>query len=164
VSTQFGRTVKAIKCDNGREFDNSCTRIFLLLNDTQLRMSCPYTSPQHGKVERIIHSVNNVIHTLLIQTSLPGRYGAEGLHTAIYMLIRLPTTVIQVACHHLAMFGSAPLYEHLRVFGCTCYPNMTATASHKLFPRPTWCVFLGYSVGHKGHRYLDLSTNRLIIS
>jgi hypothetical protein len=164
VSTQFGRTVKAIKCDNGREFDNSCTRIFLLLNDTQLRMSCPYTSPQHGKAEHIIHSVNNVIHTLLIQTSLPGRYWAEGLHTAIYMLIRLPTTVIQVACHHLAMFGSAPLYEHLRVFGCTCYPNMTATASHKLFPRPTWCVFLGYSVGHKGHRYLDLSTNRLIIS
>jgi hypothetical protein len=66
VSTQFGRTVKAIQCDNGRRFDNSSTRIFLLSNDTQLRMSCPYTSPQNGKVERIIHSVNNVIHTLLI--------------------------------------------------------------------------------------------------
>jgi hypothetical protein len=45
VSTQFGRTVKAIQCDNGHEFDNSSTRIFLLSNDTQLRMSCPYTSP-----------------------------------------------------------------------------------------------------------------------
>jgi hypothetical protein len=66
VSTQFGRTIKAIKWDNGREFDNSSTRIFLLLNDTQLRMSCPYTSPQNGKAERIIRSVNNVICTLLI--------------------------------------------------------------------------------------------------
>jgi hypothetical protein len=45
VSTQFGRTVKAILCDNGRKFDNSSTRIFLLSNSTQLRMSCPYTSP-----------------------------------------------------------------------------------------------------------------------
>jgi hypothetical protein len=44
VSTQFGRTVKAIQCDNGREFDNSSTRIFLLSNSTQLRMSCPYTA------------------------------------------------------------------------------------------------------------------------
>jgi hypothetical protein len=66
VSTQFGRTVKAIQCDNGREFDNSSTRIFLLSHGTQLRMSCPYTSPQNGKSERIIRSVNNVIRTLLI--------------------------------------------------------------------------------------------------
>jgi hypothetical protein len=36
VSTQFGRTVKAIQCDNGREFDNSSIQIFLLSNGTQL--------------------------------------------------------------------------------------------------------------------------------
>jgi hypothetical protein len=164
VSTQFDRTIKAIQCDNGREFDNSSTRIFLLSNGTQLRMSCPYTSPQHGKAERIIRSVNNVIRTLLIQASLPRRYWAEGLHTATYMLNRLPTTVIQAACPHLALFGSAPSYEHLRVFGCTCYPNTIATTPHKLSPRSIRCVFLGYSADHKGYRCLDLSTNRLIVS
>jgi hypothetical protein len=151
VSTQFGRTVKAIQYDNGCEFDNSSTRFFLLSNDTHLRMSCPYTSKQNGKVKRIIRSVNNVIRTLLIQASLPGRYWAEGLHTATYLLNRLPTTAIQVACPHLALFGSAPSYEHLRVFGCTCYPNTTATVPHKLFPRSTRCVFLGYSAAHKGY-------------
>jgi hypothetical protein len=83
-------------------------------------MSCPYTSPQNGKAERIIHSVNNVIRTLLIQASLPERYWAEGLHTATYLLNRLLTTMIQAVCAHLALFGSAPSYEHLRVFGCTC--------------------------------------------
>jgi hypothetical protein len=121
-------------------------------------------SPQNGKPERIIRSVNNVICTLLIQASLPGRYWAEGLHTVTYLLNRLPTTVIQVACPHLALFGSAPSYKLLRVFGCTCYPNMTATASHKLSPHSTRCVFLGYSVDHKGYRFLDLSTNQLIVS
>jgi hypothetical protein len=74
VSTQFG---KAIQCDNGREFNNSSTRIFLLSNGTQLQMSCPHTSPQNGKAERIIRSVNNVIRTLLIQASFPERYWAE---------------------------------------------------------------------------------------
>jgi hypothetical protein len=164
VSTQFGRTVKAIQCDNGHEFDNSSTRIFLLSNGTQLRMLCPYTSPQNGKAEHIICSVNNVIRTLLIQASLPGRYWTEGLHTATYLLNRLPTTTVQAACPHLALFGSTPSYEHLCVFGCTCYPNTTATVPNKLSPRSTWCVFLGYSVDHKGYCCLDLSTNRLIVS
>jgi hypothetical protein len=164
VSTQFGRTIKAIQCDNGREFDNSSTRFFLLSNDTQLRMSCPYTSLQNGKDECIIRSVNNVICTLLIQTSLPGHYWAEGLHTATYLLNRLPIILIQAVCPHLALFGSTPSYEHLRIFGCTCYPNTTAIAPHKLSPRSTRCVFLGHSADHKGYRCLDHLTNRLIVS
>jgi hypothetical protein len=28
-----------------------------------------------------------------------------------------------------------PSYSHLRVFGCKCYPNMSATAAHKITPR-----------------------------
>jgi hypothetical protein len=112
LSTQFGRTIKAIQCDNGRE----------------------------------------------------GCYWAEGLHTAAYLLNHLPTKVIQAACPHLALFGSAPSYEHLQVFSCACYPNMAATTAHKLAPRSTWCVFLGYSSDHKGYRCLDLSTNCLIVS
>jgi hypothetical protein len=31
-----------------------------------LRMSCPYTSPQNGKAERMIRTTNNIMHTLLI--------------------------------------------------------------------------------------------------
>jgi hypothetical protein len=121
-------------------------------------------SPQNGKAECIIRSVNNVICTLLIQSFLPRRYWAEGLHTPTYLLNRLPTMMTQATCPHLALFGSMPSYEHLCVFGCMCYPNMSATAPHKLSPRSTRCVFLGYSADHKGYRCLDLSINRLIVS
>jgi hypothetical protein len=47
---------------------------------------------------------------------------------------------------------------------CTCYPNTSSTTPHKLSPRSTRCVFLGYSSDQKGYRCLDLFTNRLIIS
>jgi hypothetical protein len=67
-------------------------------------------------------------------------------------------------CLHIALFGSAPSYEHLRVFGCPCYPNTIATAPHKLAPRSTRCVFFGYCSDHKGYCCLDLSTNHLIVS
>jgi hypothetical protein len=82
----------------------------------------------------------------------------------VYLLNRIPTKTISVACPHVALFGSAPSYEHLRVFGCACYPNIISTAPHKFAPRSTRCVFLGYSVDHKGYRCLDLSTDCLIVS
>ena len=65
VLTQFNATVKAVQCDNGKEFDNSSARTFVLTNVVHLRMSCPYTSAQKGKAERIIRSTNNVIRSLL---------------------------------------------------------------------------------------------------
>jgi hypothetical protein len=142
---------------------NSSTQTFLLSKGTQLQMSSPYTPSQNGKAEHIFRSINNVIRTLLIQASLPGRYWAEGLHTATYLLNCLPSKMIQAACPHLALFGSALSYEHLRVFGCVRYTNTASTAPHKLTPRSTRCVFLGYSSDHKGYRCLDLSTNRMII-
>jgi hypothetical protein len=71
---------------------------------------------------------------------------------------------IQIVCPHLTLFGSTPSYEHMHVFGCTCYPNTTATVPHKLSPRSTRCVFLCYSVDHKGYHYLNLSSNHLIFS
>jgi hypothetical protein len=82
----------------------------------------------------------------------------------VYLLNRLPAKTISAAYPHAALFGSTPSYEHLRVFDCACYPNITATAPHELAHRSTRCVFLGYSINHKGYRCLDLSTNRLIVS
>jgi transposase InsO family protein len=65
VSTQFGLTIKVVQCDNGREFDNSTSRAFFLSHGVQLRMSCPYTSSQNGKAERMIRTTNDTVRTLL---------------------------------------------------------------------------------------------------
>jgi hypothetical protein len=44
VSTQFGRTIKVIQCDNDHEFNNASSRAFFATKGVLLRMSCPYTS------------------------------------------------------------------------------------------------------------------------
>jgi hypothetical protein len=112
----------------------------------------------------MIRTTNDVVRTLLIQASLPPRFWAENLHTATYLLNRLPSTASPAPTPHHALFGTPPRYDHLRVFGCACYPNTSATASHKLAPRSTRCVFLGYSPDHKGYRCLDLTSRRVLIS
>ena len=66
------------------------------------------------------------------------------MHTSTYLLNRLPSATCPTPTPHHALFGTPPWYDHLRIFGCACYPNITATAPHKLAPRSTLCVFLGY--------------------
>jgi len=164
VKTQYDAVIKAVQCDNGREFDNSSARTFFLTNGVHLRMSCPYTSAQNSKAERIIRSTNNVIRSMLFQASMSPSYWAEALHTATTILNILPTKTLNFSTSHAALYGAAPSYKHLRVFGCACYPNLSATTSHNLAPRSPLCVFLGYSSHHKGYRCLDMASNRMIIS
>jgi len=101
---------------------------------------------------------------MLFHASMSPSYWAEALHTATTILIILPTKTLNFSTPHAALYGAAPSYEHLRIFGCTCYPNLSATASHKLAPRSTLCALLGYSSHHKGYRCLDMTSNRVIIS
>jgi hypothetical protein len=105
-----------------------------------------------------------MIRCLLFQASLPATYWAEALHTAMHLLNRLPSKAVSHPTPHFALYGTTPSYDHLRVFGCDCYPNISATAPNKLSPRSTRCLFLGYSPDHKGYRCLDLTSHRIIIS
>jgi hypothetical protein len=163
VSTQIRRPVCALQCDNGHEIDNHASRSFFLTNGVQLRLSCPYTSGQNGQAERMIRTTTNMICCLLFQVSLPASYWAEALNIATHLLNHLTSKAVSHPTPHCTLYGTAPSYDHLRVFGCACYPNTSATTPHKLSPRSTRCVFLGYSPDHKAYRCLDLASHCIIV-
>ncbi|KAL8128591.1 hypothetical protein V2J09_017746 [Rumex salicifolius] len=139
-----------IQCDHGREFDNNELRSFFSSNGVVFRFSCPHTSQQNGKAERMIRTITNTVRTLLFHGHLPPRFWVEALHTTVYLLNITPTTTLALRTPHQALFHQLPTYTHLRVFGCLCYPNLTATTAHKLEPRTRPCVFLGYALQHRG--------------
>jgi hypothetical protein len=112
----------------------------------------------------MLRTTNNVTRTLLFQASMPPVYWADALATATHIINRLPTKTLHMSTPIFALYGTLPSYHALRIFGCICYPNLTATTAHKLAPRSFLCAFLGYSPDHKGCRCLDLATNRVIIS
>jgi hypothetical protein len=49
-------------------------------------------------------------------------------------------------------------------FGCACYPCLIPYNKKKLEYRSIKCIFLGYSLNHKGSRCIDPSTGRVYIS
>jgi hypothetical protein len=127
-------------------------------------MSCPYTSPQNGKAECMLRTTNNIVRILLFQASMSPQYWVESLHNTTYLLNCLATKTITTSCPYTALYNTPATYEHLRVFGCACLPNLFATVSHKLAPHSTRCAFIGYFPDHKGYRCLDISTNRVVIT
>jgi hypothetical protein len=136
--------------------------VLSLTHGVQLRLVCPYTSAQNGRAKRMIRTTTNMICCLLFQTSLPSSYWAKALHIATH-LVRLPSKAVSHPTPHFALYDTTPSYDHLRMFDCASYPNTSATAPHKLSPRSTQCLFLGYFPDHNEYRCLDLVSHRIII-
>lgn len=76
----------------------------------------------------------------------------------------MPAPLLQNSSLYEILFHSQPNYSLLRVFGCACWPNLQPYNSHKLQPCSARCLFLGYSLRHKGYRCLHLESGRLYIS
>ncbi|GJU32996.1 ribonuclease H-like domain-containing protein [Tanacetum coccineum] len=162
VNQQFNVDIKALQCDHGGEFDNTRFHTLFRQHGIQFRFSCPKTSQQNGKSERMLRTLNNITRTLLFQAHIPPSYWVEALNMAAHLLNILPSSAINNEIPFTKLYNKPPTYDHLRVFGCLCFPHIFF--DHKLQPRSTACVFLGYPALHRGYRCLDLSTNKIIIS
>ncbi len=102
MCTQSSTNISSIQCHNGREVDNITAQTFFLTNGVAMQISCPHTSPRNGKAEHILRSINNIVHSLLCQASLPGSLWAEALHTATNLINRYPTKILH---HHTPYYA-----------------------------------------------------------
>lgn len=141
--------------------DESSTIALCILSSPRTAFS--FDSPAHipcSKMKRLnaFFAHSTIAFALFFCT--PICHIASGLKqlTAAYLLNRHPCKPAALASPFELLYGIAPSYQHLRVFGCLCFPNTTATALHELAPRSSKCVFLGYPTDHKGYRCYDLST------
>jgi len=127
AQTQFGCVPKCFQADNGTEFVNHAMSSFLSSRGVLLRLSCPYTSSQNAKAERMLRTIN-IIRTLLIHASMPPSYWAEALATATFLLNRGPSSSVSHQIPYQLLHCSLLDCSQLHVFGCLCYPNLSATA------------------------------------
>ena len=164
VETHFKTKIQSLQCDNGTEYNNSKFHNFFAEQGINFRFSCPYTSQQNGRSERMIRTINNSVRTLLFQAKLPSTYWVEALNASVHILNLLPSKAINNQIPYSVLFKKPVSYSHLRVFGCLCYPNKNHANLSKLSPRSSRCIFLGYPHFHRGYRCLDLESKKIIIS
>ena len=137
---------------------------FLFDKGILYQKSCPHTPQQNGVAERKNRHVLETVRTLLLASLVPPNFWCDAAQTAVYLLNRHPSFVLGKTTPYEALFGHAPSYSHLRVFGCLCFVHLPPTERTKLSPQAAKCIFLGYNTEREGFLYYDQSKKSIRIS
>jgi hypothetical protein len=162
VERYFSCSIKSVQSDWGGEY-RSLSKILQHHGITH-RLSCPHTHQQNGAIERKHRHIVETSLALLSFASVPRQYWDDAFVTACYLINRMPTPLLKNQSPFELLFKTPPDYKILHIFGCACWPHLRPYNSNKLQPRSLQCVFLGYSLRHKGYKCLHLPTGRVYFS
>ncbi|KAM7472007.1 hypothetical protein LguiA_010190 [Lonicera macranthoides] len=130
--------------------------------------TCSYTPQQNGVAERKNRHLLEIVRASLIGANAPTSYWGEALSSAVYLVNRIPSAVLdfQTPFEALAKSVTAPTVSNLppRVFGCVTFVHLPKEQRNKLEPRALKCVFVGYASSQKGYRCYHPPTQKMYVT
>ena len=160
----FEAVFKVLRSDNALEFDTSQCQQFFNSHGILHETSCAYRPQQNARIERKHRHILEVARSLRFQANLPLEFWGDCVLTAVYLINRLPSTVLQYKTPYTALYKSTPDYEELRVFGCLAFATNPTVSGDKFSRRGVPCAFMGYPPLKKGYKLLNLTTIQPFIS
>lgn len=168
VLTQYGTPIKILRSDNGGEYFKGELTEFMQSTGILHQTSCTDSPQQNGVAERKNRHLLEVTRSLLIESHSPSYLWGEALTSAVYLINRTPSSVLNFRrpLDVLADHCTLPSLVHLepRIFGCVVYLHLHKHQRTKLEPRALKCVFVGYSSTQKGYRCYHPSSKRFYVS
>ena len=101
---------------------------------------------------------------MLYQSNLPSSYWCYAFSPVIYLINRLPSSVLAFKSPWELLFHSIPPLSSLKTFGCACFSLFKPYTDHKLQPKSTQCIFLGYPPLSKGYICFDPHSHKVYIT
>jgi hypothetical protein len=164
IQTQYSKAIKVFYSDNVREYRQTDFFTILKHYGTIFHTSCAGTSQQNGGAERKLRHILDTVRALTNATSTPVSFWGEAALTAVYTINRCLSLIIQNTTQYKRLFGTAPNYSLLKVFGYVCFVLLQPHEHTKLQPRSQLYCFLGYGLEENGYRCYDPVAKRLQVS
>ncbi|KAL0551636.1 hypothetical protein IC582_010725 [Cucumis melo] len=156
--------MKVFQSDGSGEFCNNSLESFFESKGISQQKSCPYTLEQNGIVERKHRHIVETAVSLIFHSSVPLEFSPYAFSTAVFLINRMPSPSLHMLSPFEKLFGNTPDLRYLKVFGCACYSLLKPNTKHKLEPKTTQHIFLGYPHNFKGYLCYNPSTKQTIVS
>lgn len=143
MHVHFEKTIKMLRSDNGAEFFSKECKDFLSSFGVLHQSSCPYTPQQNGVVERRHRHILEVARALRFQGSIQLHFWGDCVLTVVYLINRIPSSILGSKSPYEVFHKSKPSLLHLRVYAAYVMPQSQRklTNSHlELWQQFTWDI------------------------
>lgn len=106
IENKFGRVMRELRSDNGREFRNKDMNGYPESRGIQRESTAPYTPEQNGKAERDNRTIIESARTMIHAKGLPLILWAEAANMAVYLMNR-SGSLVHEAGQRRTSFGLA---------------------------------------------------------
>jgi hypothetical protein len=161
IRTHFDTPIHVFHADSVGEYFSNALHQVLAEQGTLVQFSFPGAHAQNGVAERKHHHLLETACTLMIGSSVPRHFWAEVVSTGTYLINIQPSSTLQGGIPFECLCGKISDYSSLRLFGFVCYVLLAPCERTKLTAQSVECVFLAYSVEHKGYHCWNPVAHRM---
>jgi transposase InsO family protein len=161
---EVGKKIGCLRTDNGGEYSSSEFSQYLRECQIRHQYTCANTPQQNGIAERKNRHLAEVCRSMLHAKNVPGRFWAEAMRTAAFVINRLPQPRLEFVSPFEKLWNMKPTVSYFRVFGCVCYVFVPNHLRSKFDKKAVRCIFVGYDSQRKGWKCCDPTSGRCYTS
>lgn len=114
-------------------------------------------------MERRHRHILETTRAIKFQGGLPSKFWSICVEAAVYIINRIPSTVLHNKSPYEMLFHRVPTLDHMRIIGYLCYATRLPKQD-KFGARAIKVVMMGYGDHQKGYRLYDLENNTFFTS
>jgi len=161
IRTQFSKNIPILRSNSGGEYKSRPFKELLVSQGTLPQLSCTDTPQQNdGVAERKHRHIMETTRALLLSSSVPKKFWGEAALTSVYVINRIPSSVIAGLSPFERLYGSTPYSSELLVFGSTCFVLLAKVERDKLSKKKICYLCVCFWVMALNKRDIDAMTQK----